>query len=106
MLGLWQPNLSDVKKCQQGEERTPAKAQKGMHTVKETDMLAAKLDLLLKRIDERTPNSNMGTVNAVDSQMTWEVCGNVGHSGNDCPETREEVAYINNGFRQPGGNNG
>ena len=36
--------------------------------------------------------------------MTCEVCGDVGHSGNDCPETREEAAFINNGFRQPGNN--
>ena len=33
-----------------GEER---KQQKGMHTVKEADMLAAKMDLLLKRLDVR-----------------------------------------------------
>jgi hypothetical protein len=36
--------------------------------------------------------------------MTCEVCGNIGHSGNDCPETREEVAFINNWFCQPGNN--
>jgi hypothetical protein len=47
------------------------------------------------------------TVQAIDSQMTCEVCGNIGHSGNDCPETHEEAAFINNGFRQQqGGNNG
>ena len=40
----------------------------------------------------------------MDSHMTCEVCGNVGHSGNDCPETHEEAAFINNGFRQPGNN--
>ena len=33
-----------------GEER---KQQKGMHTVNEADMLAIKMDLLLKRLDER-----------------------------------------------------
>jgi hypothetical protein len=33
-----------------GEER---KQQKGMHTVKEIDMLAAKIDLLLSRLNER-----------------------------------------------------
>ena len=42
----------------------------------------------------------------MDSHMTCEVCGNVGHSGNDCPKTHEEAAFINNGFRQPSGNNG
>ena len=45
-----------------------------------------------------------GTVQAIDSQMTCEVCGNVGHSGNDCLETREEAAFINSGFHQPGNN--
>jgi hypothetical protein len=36
--------------------------------------------------------------------MTCEVYGNVGHSGNDCPKTREEVDFINNRFHQPGNN--
>jgi hypothetical protein len=88
-----------------GEER---KIQKGMHTVKETDMLAARIDLLMKRLEERAQDKEAmkGIVQALDSHMTCEVCGNVGHSGNDCPETREEAAYINNGFCQPQGNNG
>ena len=39
--------------------------------------------------------------------MTCEVCGEAGHSGNDCPETREEASYLNNAYRpeQGGGNN-
>jgi len=35
-----------------------------------------------------------------------EVCGDGGHSGNDCPETREDAAHINNNntrFRPQGG---
>jgi hypothetical protein len=77
-----------------------------MHTVKEVDMLTAKIDLLLKRLGERAQEKEamMGTVQAMDSHMTCEVCGNVGHSGNDCPKTREEVAFINNRFCQPGNN--
>ena len=33
-----------------------------------------------------------------------EVCGNGGHLGNDCPETRENAAFVNNnnGFRPQG----
>jgi len=88
-----------------GEER---KTQKGMHTVKETDMLSTKIDLLMKRLEERAQDKDamMGTIQAMDSHMTCEVCGNVGHSGNDCPKTHKEAAFINNGFRQPSGNNG
>jgi hypothetical protein len=88
-----------------GEDRTPAKTQKGMHTMKETDLFATKIDLLLKRTGECAPNSNMGTANALDSQMTCEVYGNVDHSDNDCPETCKDTAYINNGLRQQGGGN-
>ena len=43
-----------------------------------------------------------GTVQAMDSHMTCEVCANVGHLGNDCPESHEEATFINNGFRQLG----
>jgi hypothetical protein len=68
--------------------------------MKEADMLAPKIDLLLKMFDERAAKANTSTINALDSQMMCKVCGNVGHSGNDCPETREDVAYINNGFHQ------
>ena len=44
-----------------GEER---KTQKGMHTVKETDMLSAKIDLLMKRLEEQVHEKDamMGTV--------------------------------------------
>ena len=71
-------------------------------------MLAAKIDLLMKRLEEWTQDkeSMMGTVQALDSQMTCEVCVNVGHSGNDCPKTYEETAFINNEFCQSQGNNG
>jgi hypothetical protein len=54
-----------------------------MHTVKETDMFAAKIDLLLKKFDEHATDVNTSTIKAMDSQMTCEVCGNVGHLGND-----------------------
>ena len=71
-------------------------------------MLAAKIDLLIKRLEEcaQEKEAMKGTVQAIDSHMTYEVCCNVGHSRNECPETYEEAAFINNGFRQQGGNNG
>uniref|UniRef100_K3Y3I2 Uncharacterized protein n=1 Tax=Setaria italica TaxID=4555 RepID=K3Y3I2_SETIT len=71
---------------------------RGMHTIKEMDMLAAKLDLLLKCMDEREKPQELmlKPVHALDSHLTCEVYGNVGHLGNDCPETCEDVAYMNN----------
>ena len=77
-----------------------------MHTVNEADMLAAKIDLLMKRLDDRAAEKEAmkSTVQAMDSHMTREICGEVGHSGNDCPETREEASYMNNGFHQQNNN--
>ena len=60
-----------------------------MHTMKEMDMLAAKIDLLLSRLNERAHEKEAmkATVQATDSQMTCEVYGEVRHSGNNCPDT-------------------
>ncbi|XP_012699078.1 uncharacterized protein LOC101770237 [Setaria italica] len=79
-----------------------------MHTVKETDMLATKLDLLLKRMDEREKSQELmlKPVQAVDSHLTCKVCENGGHSGSNWPETREDIAYMtnnNNEYRPQGG---
>ena len=51
-----------------GEER---KTQKVMHTVKEMDMLTTKIDLLMKRLEERAQGKEAmkGTVQALDSKM-------------------------------------
>jgi hypothetical protein len=74
--------------------------------MKETDMLFVKKDLLMKRLEKQAQEKDamMGTVQAMDSHMTCEVCGNIVRSGNDCPKTHEEAAFINNGFCQPGNN--
>jgi hypothetical protein len=77
-----------------------------MHTIKETDMLAAKLDLLLKKPDEGNRPQMHVPVHAMNSYLMCEVFGDGGHSGNDCSEAREDVAYINNnntGFCPQGG---
>ena len=76
------------------------RTQKGMHTVKETDLLAAKIDLLMKRLDGQATDPTTGTVQAIDSRMTCEECGNVGHMGIHCPGTQEDALFINNGFCQ------
>jgi hypothetical protein len=57
-------------------------------------MITAKMDLLMKKLEAST---NMETTKIINAHMTCEVCGNVGHSGNDCIETREEANFIDNG---------
>ena len=77
-----------------------------MHTMKQTDMLATKIDLLLSRLNKRAHEKEAmkATYQATDSQMTCKVCSEVGHSGNSCPKTREDIGYNNNGFRQSNNN--
>ena len=79
---------------------------RGMHSVKEADMLAMKIDLLLKKFEDYSQDkAQMQTLQALETRMTCEVCGNVGRSGDNCPETQEEALFLNgsNGFRPQGG---
>ena len=72
-------------------------------------MLAAKLDLILKKLDEGNRKQMPIPVHAMNLYLTCEVCGDGGHMGNDCPETHEDAAYINNnntGFCPQGGQGG
>jgi hypothetical protein len=50
-----------------------------MHTVKETDMLAAKLDLLMKKLDEGNWQQMLVPDHAMNSYLTCEVWGDGGH---------------------------
>jgi uncharacterized coiled-coil protein SlyX len=58
-------------------------------------MLSAKMDLLMKRLDERAGESKE-VMHIHDSRMTCKECGETGHSGNNCPELQEDVNYVNN----------
>jgi hypothetical protein len=71
--------------------------------IPEGDGLACrKIDLLMKRLDDcaTEKETTTSTIQAMDSHMTCEVYRDIGHSGNNSPETHEEASYINNGFRQ------
>ena len=77
-----------------------------MHSVKEAGMLAVKVDLLLKKFEDYSQDkAQMHTLQVLEARMTCEVCGNVGHSGDNCPETEEESLFLNgnNVFRPQGG---
>jgi hypothetical protein len=68
-----------------------------MHQLKEVDMLSAKMDMLMKKLEDRV-SEKKEVMHINDSRMTCGVCGDTGHPGNNCPETQEDVNYINNNY--------
>ena len=67
-------------------------------------MLATKRDLLMKRLDEKAIEKKE-VMHIPDSSMTCEECGEVGHTGTNCPQLTEDVNYIiiiiNNYYYRP-----
>ena len=72
-------------------DRQPAHA-KGIHAIDSVNVLAAKIDLLLKKLESPHQEVNQ----TMESRMTCEKCGNTGHSGKSCPFTQEDVNFIGN----------
>jgi hypothetical protein len=71
-------------------------------------MLNAKMDLLMKRMDDLTNEkaAMATTTQAMYSRMTCEVYGNTGHLANYFPATQEDVMFMNsnnNGYHPQGG---
>jgi formate hydrogenlyase subunit 6/NADH:ubiquinone oxidoreductase subunit I len=60
------------------EERRPRKKERGMHQLKEVDMLSAKMDLLMKRLGDKAPEKKE-VMQLFESCMTCEECENTGH---------------------------
>jgi hypothetical protein len=71
-----------------------------MHQLKEVDMMSAKMDLLMKRLEEWA-NEKQEVMHIHNSRMTCEEYGNTGHLENNCPETQEDVNFINNNNYHP-----
>ena len=71
-----------------------------MHQLKEVDMLFAKMDLLMKKLEDQA-NEKQDIMHIHDSHMTCEECGNTRHVGNNYPETQEDVNFINNNNYRP-----
>ena len=76
-----------------------------MHQLKEVDMVSAKMDLLMKKLEDRA-NEKQEVMHTHDSRMTCEVCGNTGHLENSCPETQEDVNFVNNNYYRAQQNQG
>ena len=71
-----------------------------MHQLKEVDMLSAKMDLQIKKLEDRA-NEKQEVMHIHDSHMICQVCGNTGHSGYSCPEIQEDVNFVNNNYYRP-----
>ena len=74
---------------------------RGVHQIDRVDMLAAKLELLMKKLE--SPCQEVNQVS--ESRMTCETCGETGHSSTSCPLTQEDANFVgsnnnpNSGFR-------
>jgi len=78
------------------EERTQTpKRGGGMHQLKEVDMLYVKMDLLMKRLDDRATEKKE-VMHIHNLGMTCEECGETGHTGTNYLGLREDMNYINN----------
>jgi hypothetical protein len=81
-------------------ERQPARP-RGVHQIDTVDMLAAKLEFLMKKLE--SPHQEVNQIS--ESRMTCETCGETGQSGNSCPLTQEDTNIVgsknnpNLGFR-------
>jgi hypothetical protein len=80
------------------QERVQTRKRGGdMHQLKEVDIMSAKMDLLMKKLEDRA-NEKQEVMHIYDSHMTCEECGNTVHSGNNCLETHEDVKFVNNNY--------
>ena len=84
-------NEEHLQTCKQGG---------GMHQLKEVDMLSTKMDLLMKKLEDRA-NEKQEVMHIHDSRMTCEECGNTRHLGSNCPEIHEDVNFVNNNYFCP-----
>jgi hypothetical protein len=66
-----------------------------VHQLKEVDMLFAKMDLLMKRLDDRA-SEKKEVIHIHHFCMTYEECGGTRHSGHNYAKIQEDVNYINN----------
>ena len=75
------------------EERTQSRKKGGgIHHLKETDMVSAKLYLIMEKLDIEKKE----VMHTNDSHMTCEECGDYGHSATSCSTLQEDVNFINN----------
>jgi hypothetical protein len=85
------------------DERTPSYTRK-VHQLKEVELLTAKIDLLMKKLE----NLDLDHLKMVNARVTCEECGETGHMGVICPTVCQDANFVgrsNNGFRSNQGFN-
>jgi hypothetical protein len=78
------------------DEHTPSCTCK-VHQLEEVDMLTAKIDLLLKKLED----PGLDHLKMVDARVTCEGCGETGHMGINCPTACQDANFVgqsNNGY--------
>jgi hypothetical protein len=63
-----------------------------VHQLEEVDMLTAKIDLLMKKLD----NPGLDDHKMVYAQVTYAECRETGHMGINCPTVSQDVNFIGN----------
>jgi hypothetical protein len=78
------------------DERTPSHTRK-VHQLEEVDTLTAKIDLLMKKLE----NLGLDHLKMVDARVTCEECGETGHMGVNCLTVCQDANFVghsSNGF--------
>ena len=70
---------------------------RGVHHIDSVDMLVAKMDLLMKKLE--SPHMEANQVS--ESRMTCETCGKTEHSGTSCPLTQEDANFVGTNNNNP-----
>jgi hypothetical protein len=85
------------------EEHTQTCTRK-VHQLEEVGILTAKIDLLMKKLE----NPGLDHLKMVDARVTCEECGETGHMGINYPTVSQDVNFVgnsNNGFHSNQGFN-